>query len=69
MPDEELFDVMEVKVTVKPEDLPGRPLRRIRCDQCGEYVQDLREVYREGKVLCRPCADSGYYEYAGGDIF
>jgi len=62
MPDEELFDVREVRVKIKPEDMPGRPLRRTKCDQCGEYVQDLREVYREGKVLCRPCADSGYYE-------
>ncbi len=69
MPDEDLFDVMEVKVRIRPEDRPGRPLRRIRCDSCGEFVQDLREVYREGKVLCRPCADEGYYEYHRRDIF
>lgn len=62
MPDEELFDIREVRVKINPEDMPGRPLRRTKCDQCGEYVQDLREIYREGKVLCRPCADSGYYE-------
>lgn len=69
MSDGELFDVMEVHVRVNPEDMPGRPLRRIQCDSCGEHVQDLREVYRDGKVLCRPCADEGYYEHPGQDIF
>jgi formylmethanofuran dehydrogenase subunit E len=69
MPDNELFDVMEVHVKVKPEDMPGRPLQRLQCDACGEYVQDMREVHRNGKVLCRPCADTGYYEPVGRDIF
>ncbi|MGE5173023.1 MAG: FmdE family protein [Betaproteobacteria bacterium] len=61
MSDAELFDVMEVTVKVAPEDLPGRPMRRVRCDSCGEHVQDMREVYRNGKVLCLPCAEGGYY--------
>ena len=61
MSDEELFEVMNVSVSIKPEDLPGRPLKRIPCDICGEYVQDMREVHKSGKVLCRPCAEGGYY--------
>lgn len=61
MSDKELFDLMEVAVRMNPEDMPGRPLRRIRCDSCGEHVHDMREVQREGKVLCRPCADGAYY--------
>ncbi|MFZ2196630.1 MAG: FmdE family protein [Thermodesulfovibrionales bacterium] len=69
MQDDELFDVMEVHVKVKPEDMPGRPLQRLQCDACGEYVQDMREVHRNGKVLCRPCADTGYYEPVGRDFF
>ncbi len=69
MPDDELFYLMEVHVKMNPEDMPGRPLSRIKCDSCGEYVQDLREVYKDGKVLCRPCAGSGYYEHIGKDIF
>ncbi len=69
MSDNELFHVMEVKVKIAPEDMPGRPMRRIRCDSCGEYVQDLREVYRKGKALCRPCADAGYYEHFRDAIF
>ncbi len=61
MSDELLFDVTNVEVLLRPEDMPGRPLRRIRCDSCGEQVQDMREIYRNGKVLCKPCADGGYY--------
>lgn len=69
MSDNDLFNLMEVHVEVKPEDMPGRPLRRIKCDSCGEHVQDMREVQRNGKVLCRPCADSGYFKPVGQDIF
>jgi formylmethanofuran dehydrogenase subunit E len=61
MPDEDLFDTREVAVKLNPEDMPGRPLKRVKCDACGEYVQDSREVCRDGKFFCRPCADSAYY--------
>jgi formylmethanofuran dehydrogenase subunit E len=62
MSDEELFEVMEVIIKLAPEDLPGRPMRRVQCDSCGEHVQDMREVYQDGKILCLPCAEGGYYE-------
>jgi formylmethanofuran dehydrogenase subunit E len=62
MSDDELFAVMEVAVNVRPADMPGRPLRRVRCDSCGEHVQDMREVYRNGRALCVACAQGGYYE-------
>ena len=62
MPESELFEIFpRVNVEVKPEDMPGRPLGRVRCEGCGEYVQDRRETRRNGKTLCRPCADGGYY--------
>jgi len=61
MDDEDLFDVMEVLVKINPEDMPGRPMGRVRCRRCGEYVQDMREVIRGGTVLCRPCSNGGYY--------
>lgn len=69
MQDEELFDLMEVSVRVNPEDMPGRPLRKVQCDHCGEHVQDMREVEINGKILCRPCADAGYYSPIERDIF
>jgi len=43
-------------------DMPGRPIRRVQCDQCGEWVQDCREVEREDRLLCRACAGARYYE-------
>ncbi len=61
MSDEQLFDVANVTVVLRPEDMPGKPLRRIHCDNCGVLVQDMREIYRGGQVLCRPCANGGYY--------
>jgi formylmethanofuran dehydrogenase subunit E len=64
MSDHDLFDVMEVQVEIKAEDMPGKPLKRVQCEHCGEYVQDLREVNIDGKVLCKPCAGGGYYAVA-----
>ncbi len=62
MADEDLFAVMRnVKILFRPEDLPGKPLKRIRCSRCGEHVYDMREVYRHGEALCRPCAGGGYF--------
>jgi formylmethanofuran dehydrogenase subunit E len=61
MPEEELFNITEVRVELRPEDMPGRPLSRVACDDCGEYVQDGREVYRDGEILCKACAGGGYY--------
>ncbi len=62
LPDDQLFTVQSVKVTVPPEDLPGRPLRRVQCALCGDWVQDGREEARDGRLLCRPCALGRYYE-------
>jgi len=61
MCDEDLFEVMHVQVRLRPEDMPGRPLSRVVCEACGEHVQDGREVRRDGDVLCKACAGSGYY--------
>jgi formylmethanofuran dehydrogenase subunit E len=69
MTDEELFAVSEVSIAIKPEDMPGRPLSRIRCKACGEHVQDMREVRVDGKTLCRPCASGGYYGIFHGDRY
>ena len=62
MSDEELFQIEHVVVQVPAEDMPGPPLHRIICEQCGEGVNDWREVRIEGRVLCRACAYGGYYQ-------
>ncbi len=69
MPDNELFDCEEVIVSIDPQDMPGKPLKRVQCDKCAEYIQDMREVRLNGLVLCRPCAEGGYYRKANMDSF
>ena len=64
MPDDDLLIVQRVKVDILPEDLPGRPLRRVTCEACGESVGDGREVTVNGRVLCRACAGASYYRPA-----
>ena len=61
MPGEELFTINEVEVEIPEEDMPGKPLRRIQCEGCGDWVQDCREVEKDGKLLCRGCAAGKYY--------
>jgi len=61
MPDDELFEWKRVKVNIPEQDMPGRPIKRVKCEKCGEYVQDMREVCLDGKVLCKACAGWVYY--------
>jgi formylmethanofuran dehydrogenase subunit E len=61
LPEEELFKVERVRVDVPPQDQPGRPVSRVFCDECGEGINDRREVIRGGRTLCRACAGEAYY--------
>ncbi|MEN8256736.1 MAG: FmdE family protein [Thermodesulfobacteriota bacterium] len=61
MPEDELFKIEEVEITIPPADMPGRPLKRVQCDGCGDWVQDCREVETDGKTLCKSCAHGRYY--------
>lgn len=62
MSDDELFKWEDVKVEIPEQDMPGRPIKRVRCDKCGEHIQDMREVCLDGKVLCKACAGGAYYK-------
>lgn len=61
MPEEELFKIENVEITIPPEDMPGRPLKRVQCQGCGDWVQDCREQEKDGKILCKSCAQGRYY--------
>ena len=61
MPDEDLFAIEWVWVTLAAEDLPGYKAPRVVCAQCGEGVSFRREVVRDGRALCRACAGERYY--------
>ncbi|MBU4261659.1 MAG: TraR/DksA C4-type zinc finger protein [Proteobacteria bacterium] len=53
--EEELFSITEVEVPLRPEDMPGKPLRRVPCSRCGENIMDGREIEHQGATLCIPC--------------
>lgn len=61
VPDEQIFSITPVEVPLRPEDLPGRPLRAAFCQECGERVSDGREVQSGGRTLCRPCSEQRRY--------
>jgi formylmethanofuran dehydrogenase subunit E len=67
MPEDELFRVESVALTLPPEDLPGRPLKRVQCEICADWVQDCRDELSEGKVVCRNCARGRYYSKTEND--
>jgi formylmethanofuran dehydrogenase subunit E len=62
LPDENLFRWQRVRVALPDADRPGHPLARVACDECGEGINDQREVVRDGRTLCRACAGERYYE-------
>lgn len=60
-PDEQLFLIKDVQIALRPEDLPGRPLRTCPCARCGSNIMDGREVAVGGETLCKPCAAGADY--------
>ena len=61
MPDSVLFRVQQVDVSISESDLPGPTRCKVLCGQCAQVVRDHREVKREGRVLCVPCAGDAYF--------
>lgn len=61
VPEGELVRIEEVEVSVKEDDLPGRPRSRVVCAKCGETIMDNRGVSVGGRMLCRPCVGGAYY--------
>src|SRR5205085_7196699 len=54
--EEKLFKVEPVRINPSEKDMPGRPRTRVNCEQCGEGVNDGREVHDGlGRTVCRPC--------------
>lgn len=60
--DDDLFKTARVRVEFGEFDAPGRPRSRVMCFRCNEGINDGREVCdADNKILCRPCAQGGYY--------
>lgn len=61
MPDSVLFRVQQVKVPIRPVDLPGPTQRKVACSRCGQVVRHGREVVCDDGYVCRPCAENAYF--------
>ncbi len=60
--EDELFKTEQVTVAYTESDAPGSPRSRIRCEKCGEGINDGREIVAtDNSKVCRPCANGGYY--------
>jgi formylmethanofuran dehydrogenase subunit E len=64
MPESVLFRVQKVRLKINDLDLPGPTRRRVACAKCGQMVRDGRERVVKGRVLCRICAEGGYFSDA-----
>lgn len=63
MPDELLFAIQPVQLTVPVAMLVSRAGVRVNCEQCGEEIINQRELHWQGRVVCRHCAGQIYYSY------
>jgi len=61
MPDSVLFRVQQVEVAVPEEDMPGPTRFKATCSGCGQVVRDRREVIKDGRSFCKPCAENVYF--------
>ncbi len=61
LPDDRLFSIHPVTILIKEEDMPGPPVRTVRCAVCGENVLDARDVSHGGLRYCKSCAQGNAY--------
>jgi len=61
MKEDELFRIQNVKAIIPEENMPGRPLKRVQCESCNDWVQDRRDLLVDGKILCKQCVEGRYY--------
>jgi len=64
MPDSVLFRVQQVAVPIPEEDRPGPTRFKAICSGCGQVVRDRREVIKDGRSFCKPCAENVYFNDA-----
>lgn len=62
MPDDLLFDVQQVEVSIAEGDMPGPPRHHTTCDRCGQMVRDGKEVHVGQEIVCLPCSDKSYFK-------
>jgi formylmethanofuran dehydrogenase subunit E len=61
MPDSVLFRVQQVDIKINDCDMPGPTRYKATCAECGQVVRDRREVMKDGRIFCKPCAAKVYF--------
>lgn len=61
MPDKVLFRVQKVRIPCMDNEMPGPTKKKTTCVQCGQVVRDGKEVIKDNKPYCRPCALGAYF--------
>jgi formylmethanofuran dehydrogenase subunit E len=64
MPDEELFSITPVVLTIPVSDLISRAGVRTNCVICGEEIINEREIVVNGRAYCQACWGPAYYQAA-----
>ena len=59
--DEEMFGTIPVRLNFDVRAIVGEPGARTICSRCSEEILNLREVVRDGRILCRSCAGESYW--------
>jgi len=61
--DADLFSTSAVDITLNEMDLPGHPRSRVICEECGEGINDGRELNTVDQgLICQSCALGTYYQ-------
>lgn len=61
MPEDELFSVCKVSLSIPVENIIGIAGVRVNCENCGEEIINQREVIKNEHMLCKACAGHSYY--------
>jgi len=62
MPDEVLFRIRQVKLSVPITEILSRAGKKAICEICEEEIINGREVIHEDMVLCQACVGNAYYQ-------
>jgi formylmethanofuran dehydrogenase subunit E len=67
MDTKDLFTITRVRVDIPAGDMPGPTQFKAVCEECGIVVRDKKEIYKNNRILCRPCALESYFQPEKGD--
>jgi formylmethanofuran dehydrogenase subunit E len=64
MPEAELLHIQPVFLHISIKRIVSRAGVRVNCEACREEIINEREILLHGRILCRTCAQGGYFHPA-----